>query len=132
MKGCFKVGDKVRILRACSGTEVGEIIELTANGSYNLPHAKYCNCGNDIDGYWELITEKINNKKQTIMNKLSLMMKKLLDNDLQVLVKAGYINENLELTTDGKVALDSVLFDANKVALVKLAQEKLDEEKENK
>lgn len=67
------------------------------------------------------------NKKQ--MKTLGVMMKKLLDADTQVLVKAGYINGDLELTNEGTTALDSILFDTAKPALVALANAKLEEEK---
>ena len=55
-------------------------------------------------------------------------MKKLLDSDTQTLVKAGYIDGDLNLTDEGREALHSELFTANKAALVKSAQAKLDEE----
>ena len=98
------------------------------------PNAKIKSCGVDhCDEYHYSLLEIYNQKpKQTLMNKLSLMMKKLLDSDLQTLVKAGYIDGNLELTAEGKTALDSVLFDNYKSDLVVLAQEKIVEEKENK
>lgn len=63
------------------------------------------------------------------MTKLNTMMKKLLDSDTQTLVKAGYINGDLELTTAGRDALNGIIFQQNKAALVALAQEALDEEK---
>lgn len=67
--------------------------------------------------------------KHSIMNKLSNMMKRLLDKDSQALVKAGFINGDLELTGEGQEVLHSLLFQQNKEALVELAQEKLAEEK---
>lgn len=63
------------------------------------------------------------------MTKLNTMMKKLLDNDTQTLVKAGYINGDLEITSEGSEALRSIMFDKYKSELVALAQEALDEEK---
>lgn len=76
--------------------------------------------------YYYESDSKLKKKKDM---KIGVMMKKFLDSDIQTLVKAGYINGDLELTTEGTTALDSVVFDANKAALVTLAQEKLDEEK---
>ena len=73
-------------------------------------------------------TYKSEIKNQKNMKSLGVMMRKLLDSDTQTLVKAGYINGDLELTSEGTTALDSVIFDANKAALVALAQTKLDEE----
>ena len=63
------------------------------------------------------------------MNKLKPMTKRLLDKDTQTLCKAGYINGDLELTENGRNALDTIIFTANKAELVKMAQEELDEEK---
>lgn len=54
-------------------------------------------------------------------------MKKLLDKDTQTLVKAGYINGDLDLTPAGKLALYSILFEANKSALVEMAKEEIKE-----
>ena len=62
------------------------------------------------------------------MNKLKPMTKRLLDKDTQTLCKAGYINGDLELTENGRNALNTILFTANKAELVKMAQEELDEE----
>lgn len=70
--------------------------------------------------------KKIN--KKTTMEKLGVMMKKLLDADTQTLVKAGYINGDLDLTNEGKEMLWTMVFDANKTALVAAAQAKIDEE----
>lgn len=72
-------------------------------------------------------------KNKTItMKKLNNMMKKLLDADTQTLVKAGYINGDLELTCEGKDALFTLVFDGLKSDLVKLATEKIaEDEKDN-
>ena len=75
--------------------------------------------------------EKISQPKKN-MNKLNSMMKRLLDKPSQTLYKAGFINGDLELTEKGADALRVILFDANKVELVKQAEEELKEEKENK
>lgn len=66
--------------------------------------------------------------KKPFMKTISNMMKKLLDADTQALVKAGYINGDLELTTEGGQALQMISFIANKAELVKMAQEKIIEE----
>lgn len=66
--------------------------------------------------------------KTSKMKKLGIMMKKLLDTDTQTLVKAGYINGDLELTGEGEDALITLLFDDKKADLVNLAQSKLDDE----
>ena len=63
-----------------------------------------------------------------MVKKLGIMMKKILDTDVQSLVKAGFINGDLELTNEGMKALTAVLFDANKAALVVMANEMIAEE----
>ena len=62
------------------------------------------------------------------MKTLNTMMKKLLDSDTQALVKAGYINGDLELTAEGRDELMAISFDANKAALVAAAQAKIAED----
>ncbi len=62
------------------------------------------------------------------MKKLGNMMKKLLDSDTQTLVKARFINGDLEITDTGTRALIEILFTDKKTELVKLAQEQIDEE----
>lgn len=64
--------------------------------------------------------------------KLSSMMKRLLDKDVQTLIKAGFLDSNLGLTLEGQQALFAMLFVANKAELVKVAQEKIDEEEKSK
>lgn len=70
--------------------------------------------------------------KKSLMNKLSIIAKKLLDADTATLVKAGYLDSELDLTEEGGEALDAILFAANKAALVEAANEKLAEEKTSK
>lgn len=71
--------------------------------------------------------------KKGFMKKLTTLMKKLLDADTQTLVKAGYINGDLEVTEAGEIALVNLLFMTNKADLVVMAQADLDEaEKEKK
>lgn len=76
----------------------------------------------------EQIYLKLDRKEKT-MSTIGSMMKRLLDKDTQILVKAGYINGDLELTDKGKSALWAILFSANKEALVAEAKEVLDAEK---
>ncbi|MEA2087722.1 MAG: hypothetical protein U9O91_06445 [Candidatus Caldatribacteriota bacterium] len=91
----------------------------------------FCGIGDIITAQEYLIKygsgEKINQPK-TIMNKLNLMMKCLLDKDTQLLYKAHYLNGDLELTEKGKQALNTILFLANKEELLKMAKEELEEE----
>lgn len=75
---------------------------------------------------------EVNKPKKTIMNKVSIMMKKLLDADTQELVKAGLINGDLMPTYDGISELNAILFIANKAALVERAHEINAEAEKNK
>lgn len=71
---------------------------------------------------------KITEPKKTIMTKLNTMMKKLLDTDTQTLMKAGFINGDLDLTSEGKNELWTLIFDQHKAALVEAAKAKIAEE----
>ncbi len=133
----FKVGDKIKFKGVCESAKNGEeyIIQidnwcndLSQRGTLGVgwDKNKLCHC----TYMWTLVEST---KKKGFMSKLSIMMKKLLDADTQTLVKAGYINGDLELTEQGEQALFATLFDANKAALVTLAQADLAEAaKENK
>lgn len=66
------------------------------------------------------------------MQKIGPLMKRLLDSDSQVLVKAGLVNGNLELTETGKDAILTILFADKKSELVSLAKEIIEEEKSEK
>jgi len=66
--------------------------------------------------------------KQTTMTKITNMFKTLLDSDTQTLVAAGYLDSNLEITSVGFDALNTILFVANKAALVAAAIEKIVED----
>lgn len=64
--------------------------------------------------------------------KLGAMMKRLLSEEIQILVKAGLINGDLELTAAGNKVLSACIFDQFKDKLVAEAKEILEEEKEEK
>jgi hypothetical protein len=66
------------------------------------------------------------------MNKLNIFQNLLLDADTKTLRKADYLDYEMNLTSEGKRALDSLVFQAYKADLVKMAQAKLDEEKAEK
>ncbi len=87
--------------------------------------------GIENSGYREGRDLELLKSNKTIMQRVSNMMKKLLDADTQVLVKAGYINGDLELTDEGIIALETILFMENKKEMVKLANEKIAEEEKS-
>lgn len=91
-------------------------------------HIKYDDGASGLGGKccYELETKK------TTMQKVSIMMKKLLNADIQTLVKAGYLNGDLDLTLKGQTALMVQLFESNRAELVKAAEEEIaEEEKKN-
>jgi len=79
------------------------------------------------NGLGQLIKRKAKN-----MNRLTPMQKRLLDADTQTLLKAGYLDSELDLTDAGQEVLDGIMFEANKAALVAAAQARLDEESKKK
>lgn len=66
--------------------------------------------------------------KKSTMSKLTTMFKSLVDADTQALRKAGFINGDLEITCEGQNELNVILFQANKAALVAVANAKIAEE----
>jgi len=132
-----KVGDVVRNI---PGKNVA-CAELERDGSNTQKITKVGegkiwinNCWHEgfEDYFLEVVETTQTNNKKSFMKNLTPMLKTLLDKPARTLFKAGYINGDLELTEEGRSALNTILFNANKVALVKMAQEVLDEEKENK
>ena len=136
----FKVGDKVKQTDNCSGTFSGRIYEVKNFDVSNNPHGglyiwdaetiKVNSNGCTCESRWQLVEELTINKNN--MQKLNSMLKLLLGADEKVLYKAGYINGDLKLTDKGQEALNAINFKAAKEELVKLAQEDLDEAKEDK
>lgn len=126
----LKIGDRIKNIgpKENSG-KFGNVINTNTIGvliKYDDNEDGFCDFGETSDFYQIIKTKK------SIMKKLNIMMKKLLDADTQSLVKAGYINGDLELTCEGKEALFTLMFDGLKADLVKLAVEKIaEEEKDN-
>ncbi len=130
----FEVGDRVKIIKGsslsnCSWASsmdkyVGEefVIDIIIKGDRAEYKAWY------FMFEWLIPACETISKKETIMNTLSNIAKKLFDADTQVLVKAGYLESNMELSCKGKEALAAINLEANKAALVVLAQADLDEE----
>ena len=113
----IKEGDLVEATKTCSGTKIGGTYAVV--GKVGNLRIIDCTCVST----WKLVK---NNK--TSMQKLGTMMKKLLDADIQTLVKAGFIDGNLDLTSEGSNELENVIFDDYKAKLVVVAKAKLDEE----
>lgn len=73
---------------------------------------------------------KIINK--TVMQKINIFAKKLLDKNTKTLIEAGYLNENLDLTSQGSDALELIAFDKYALELVAMAEAKIEEDKKSK
>lgn len=152
----FKDGDEVRLIKVLNsggGSDESErkhythkkhecmyymnvqypLIVSVAHEDSELPyHLKQPNGMSIADGadYGDEELELFSIK--TNMIKLGPMMTRLLDKDVQKLVKVGFINGNLDLTDEGKKALMTILFTKEKAELVKIADEMIAEEKESK
>lgn len=88
---------------------------------------------------WFLIDEMSNytweptkTNKKTLMTTVTSMMRNLLDPETQALIEAGFLGQDLELTSEGSGALDAIVFAQNKEALVKAAKAKLELAKKTK
>lgn len=140
----MKIGDRVKVIitedyaiPGMIGTIKGR--EYLGDGRFQVEFdnkfafAHTC-AGLCKDGYGHNVPEEklelIN--KTTIMKKLSNFYKKLVDADTQALVKAGYLNGDLEPTEKATNALQEILFFDNKNELIKRAQEEIAEEEKNK
>ncbi len=132
----IKIGDRVILIAdydsARAGIEGIVICNEYENGSgrFGVDFGNDFEYGHKLDGksktptgYWVPSKNlKVINKK-SIMKTLSIMMEKLLDADTRKLVKAGFINGDLNLTEEGKVQLQTIVFMANKAEMVKLTEE---------
>ncbi len=64
--------------------------------------------------------------------RLSANARKLLDKPIRILIRAGYINGDLDFTEEGLEALHSILLAEHKTKLVDFAKEELKEKKREK
>ncbi len=83
-----------------------------------------------LQSNWHPYRTNSNINLNTKMNKLTSMLKRLLDADSQILYKANFIDSNLELTSEGIKELLAITFDIYKDMFVQRAKEKIREEKE--
>ncbi len=146
------IGDKV-ISRTFENNIAGEIIGISLDitnpkgQAYkirytDLPeHYNYHGRALTVTCYRDEITKvesgnKIKITKQSLINKIKTMtstfIKKVLDKDLQTLIKVGYLNSDLSISPKGEQKLRDILFLENKDKLVKEAEEEIKEAKEEK
>ncbi len=98
---------------------------ITDQGYHSLRVASY-------DMGCATATTSINQEGTKRMRSLSVIQKLTLSKEDQTLLKAGYLCEDLSLSTKGTQALMATLWQVHKAEMVKLAQAELDEEKESK
>ena len=134
----FKVGDKVKIVRYINydvtedvtNEKINEeVIIVSIDFSDKFPFS--CDNGRRfMSKELELISSDETNKQRTIKMKLNNMMKRLLAPEVKKLIQGDIIDGDLELTESGKKALTALVFGTYKEELVKIAEEKIKEEKE--
>lgn len=145
----FNVGDKVICVKDVYNNKIkvglkGIVVDIVSSIGVEWEEdigGHSCNgrC-KDRYGYFvnrdniELLTSSSGkNTLRTIKMKLNSMMKRLLDADTKKLIEGGIIDGDLQLTEKGRETLIAILFDEKKAELVKVAEEKIAEEKrENK
>lgn len=112
-------------------TEYLELVEEPARKMTQVPRAHWTSL--DFRLNMGLDTAHIEPQpiKQSITTKaMNFIKSALLSKEDKTLIKAGYLNEDLLLTSTGKSALEFIVFTANKKQLVTMAEEALAEEKD--
>src|SRR3990167_159225 len=129
MSGCITYSNRLRpAVRVVSG---GKATSISA-------YHKLRNALNEIRsmencfGYVVRLTDTTLTSGLTERNpepmELSAFAKKIFDKDIRVLVKAGLMHPNLDLTVDGKMEIWALLYEQYKEQLVKVAKERLSEQ----
>ena len=134
----FKAGDKVRIKEnADVGTsdiragEVGEIVEVDDEEEY--PYGVK-NIGGELQSFDGSELEKVetkSKKERSIIMKVGSMMSKILSKNVRTLVKASYLDGDLDFTEDGRKALYALLYEEYESKLVAMAEKELREAKKD-
>ena len=132
----FKIGDRVKAKEytpydiTTNGWE-GEVVSIKKCYTVDITVSNGTVVAYDVESkYFDLITSSDEiNKQRTSKMRLNSMMKRLMDPDVKKLMKAGLINGDLLLTEEGKDELTAIMFDEKKAELVKIAEEKIAEDK---
>lgn len=64
------------------------------------------------------------------MTRLKTLAKRLLSKEIRTLVKGGLLNADLSVAERGRAALDAIAVEENMTALVEIANERIEEDKE--
>lgn len=115
METRLKTGDRIlntaKISPASPNAGKLGVVTLVGTNSFDRTPIYYIRYDDGERGqggseYYKLVTKD----KKTIMNRVSIMMKKLLDARTQKFVKAGFIDGDLDITTDGIRTLNRIMF----------------------
>lgn len=115
METSLKIGDRILNTARMSLTspnvgKLGVVTSIETNSFDRTPiyHIRYDDgeSGQGGSEYYKLVTKD----KKTIMNRVSIMMKKLLDARTQKFVKAGFIDGDLDITPEGIRTLNRIMF----------------------
>lgn len=79
--------------------------------------------------YFTYLIESELKPKKTIMEKLSIYAKRLLDPDLQLLIKAGILDADLSLTRKGVDLTNAFFLEKYKTEFVAFAKSEIEDEK---
>lgn len=136
----FYIGNGTQINSGWEGEETSDTVCLTSTShTTNPPSLVYSmvplqNFYNELflnyiqqSSFWYCNYSPLPKTKKPMF---STLMKRLLDSDTKTLIKAGFLDSELDLTEEGETELMSLLLLANKEAMVKAALEKIQEEKE--
>lgn len=65
------------------------------------------------------------------MTRLKTLARRLLSPDISTLVKGGLLNDDLTVTERGRAGIDAIMVQEHMTALVEIAKERIEEDKEN-
>ncbi len=127
----FKEGDIVRMTENCSGCKKGKkyILKYLTNELYVMPELGIYGCS--CQRKWKLVSKNNISLTNKIMSTTSKLFKKLTRKEPEkTFVKAGFMDEDEQITPDGKEALEYLLWKANVEELKKLAAQVLEDKKD--
>lgn len=134
----FQVGDRVRT-RVLVSTHLPIGMEGVITSEANYGTYAWNVTFSDMGTYayesteLELVTPAETTTNNTIMSSVKTIIKKITRQEPEKsFVKAGFLNENEEVTDKGREALEYVLWEANKEELKTLAAQIIEAEEEKK
>ena len=65
------------------------------------------------------------------MTRLTTLAKRLFNSDIKTLIKGGLLNKDLTVTERGRAGIDALELERNMDALVEIAKERIEEDKED-